>query len=482
MNLFKWFQPKSATLKEPEFWRQAYPNIFTGSGITITPENAMQVSAVFACVRILAETVASLPLKVYEEVNGERRVADHPLNYILGSSCNGEQTAMEMREFQMTSLGLRGNAYAEIELDGRGRTRAIHPLKPGYVTISRDAAGNLKFDYSEPGNEKVLPVHRVWRVAGLSGDGVTGLSPISLARESIGVAKGAESTAAHMFSNGITTSGTLEYPHKLDADKIENLRSQFADRYAGHGNSHKPMILESGMTWKQVGLNADDAQFLESRKFQIAEIARWYRVPLHMLNELDKATFSNIEHQSMEFVMHTIRPWLVRIEQTANRDLLSSDEKRRYYVQHTVEGLLRGDTKARYEAYGSAITDGWMNRNEVRRLENLNPIDGLDDFLVPMNMTEQGLAKNLAGVLARAEIKALTIESGKQSLESFKDWLPSFYGRHAERLVNELMVPPAVAESYAATRIEEIRRYSSAQDAILAIETTAQTDIEALLQ
>lgn len=180
--------------------------------------------------------------------------------------------------------------------------------------------------------------------------------------------------------------------------------------------------------------------------------------------------------------MHTIRPWLVRIEQTANRDLLSSDEKRRYYVQHTVEGLLRGDTKARYEAYGSAITDGWMNRNEVRRLENLNPIDGLDDFLVPMNMTEQGLAKNLAGVLARAEIKALTIESGKQSLESFKDWLPSFYGRHAERLVNELMVPPAVAESYAATRIEEIRRYSSAQDAILAIETTAQTDIEALLQ
>jgi hypothetical protein len=236
------------------------------------------------------------------------------------------------------------------------------------------------------------------------------------------------------------------------------------------------------MTWKQVGLNADDAQFLESRKFQIAEIARWYRVPLHMLNELDKATFSNIEHQSIEFVMHTIRPWLVRIEQTANRDLLTADEKRRYYIQHTVEGLLRGDTKARYEAYGSAIDKGWMNRNEVRKLENLNAVEGLDEFLIPLNMSEQGLAKNLAGVLAKAEIKALTLEAEKQSPGDFMDWLPKFYARHTDRLVNELMVTPAAAQGYAADRIDRIQSESSARDAIIAISLTAQTDIEALLQ
>lgn len=482
MNLFRFFKPKAGTLSEPEFWRQAYPNMFTGSGINITPDNALHVSAVFACVRILAETVASLPLKIYEDVNGERRVASHPLNYILGSSCNGEQTAMEMREFQMTSLGLRGNSYNEIHMDGRGRVGSISPLKPGHMHVSRDKSGNLVFDYREPGNEKVLPSSRVWRIAGLSGDGVTGLSPIALAKEGIGVAKGAESTAGHMFSNGITTTGTLEFPHKLDKAQIDRLREQFADQYSGHNNAHKPMILESGMVYKQVGLNADDAQFLESRKFQIAEIARWYRVPLHMLNELDKATFSNIEHQSIEFVMHTIRPWLVRIEQTINRDLLNREEKGRYYAQHTVEGLLRGDTKARYEAYGSAIDKGWMSRNEVRRLENLNPEDGLDEFLVPMNMNGQnGLVKNFARVLARSEARALTAEARKKSPEAFSEWLSGFYGRHSERLVTELMIPSAAAENYARGRIEALSGHNDPADAILSVTITAQSDIEALL-
>jgi HK97 family phage portal protein len=454
--------------------------LFTGTGITVTPESAMKVSSVYACVRILAETVASLPLKIYEEVNGNQRVASHPLNRILGATCNGEQTALELREFQMSNLGLRGNAYAHITRDGRGVINRIDPLKTGFMLIYRDASNELMFDYREPGNEKQLRSSQVWRIAGLSGDGVTGLSPISLARESIGVAMATESTASRLFSNGVQTSGTLEFDHKLDADQIENLRTQFAENYAGHKNAHKPLILESGMKFAAIGMNMQDSQFLESRKFQIAEIARWYRVPLHMLNELSNATFSNIEHQSIEFVMHTIRPWLVRIEQSINRDLLRLNEQGRYFAKHNVEGLLRGDTKSRYEAYGSAIDKGWMNRNEVRTLEGMNKADGLDEYLVPLNMTQAGQT-DIANRLATAEIKTLTIEAERKTLGEFAEWLPEFYARHSKRMVSEGGASQAAADDYTNRRIEGLYNFSDAKEAIDSISQNIQKEIEEVI-
>ena len=484
MSIRDWFRPKNATLKEPEFLRQSNNSIFGGTGISVTPEDAMKVSAVFGCVRILAETVASLPLKVYRTTPNGREAVNHPLNDILGVTVNGEQTAMEFREFQMSSLGLRGNAYSVISRSNRGGIGSIDALKPAFMHIDRDANQRLVFDYQEPGNNNVYPADRIWRVAALGSDGVTGLSPIGLAKESIGVAIATEQTAARLFSNGTQASMTLNFDRTLTEDQINNLRNQFADNYAGYKNAHKPLILESGMTANKIGLNADEAQFLQSRKFQIAEIARWYRVPLHMLNELDKATFSNIEHQSIEFVMHTIRPWLVRIEQTIARDLLTRQERNAgLYVSHTVEGLLRGDSASRYAAYSSAITNGWMSRNEVRRLENLNPEDGLDDFVLPLNMSageSTDVTETEAEVLnrlAESEITILAKES-KNRGDSFAGWVVDYYSRQTDTIANALGVD---ASEYAGVRLERLSKAETIEEFLTIAESTVKTDLESLL-
>lgn len=483
MSIFDWFKPKGTTLKDPEF-RERYLNpTVSGAGIDVTPDTAMRLGAVYACVRILGETVASLPVRVYRSAGETREaVSNHPLNNLLGVSPNGEQTAMELREWCMTGLGLRGNAYSVVMRSNRGGVGEIVPLNPAFMAVDRGANGALVFDYQEPGNSGVYGPRDIWRIAGLSCDGVLGKSPIALAREAVGVGLAAESAAARIYTNGATPSGVLEFPHTLDDETIEHMRKQFEENYSGHRNSGKPMILESGMKYQQIGLSAADAQYLEQRKFQIAEIARMYRVPLHMLNELDKATFSNIEHQSIEFVMHTIRPWLVRIEQTISRDLLTAGERAQgLFVAHTVEGLLRGDTATRYEAYGKAITDGWMSRNEVRRLENLNPVDGLDEYVLQMNVgTVEERAAEVAA-LAASEIKALEVEADKRDLRSFASWLPHFYDRFANRLASDLGIDPNMAQAYGKQRIASMADFTSPTEAVEAVKPVIENDIEALI-
>lgn len=475
---------ENTTLKEPEWWRQM-TGPPTSSGVAVTPDTAMTLSAVYACVRILSETVASLPLKVYETTpDGGRTLAKHPLNSILGITPNNEQTAFELREFVMSNLALRGNGYSHKIIDGNGRVSQIIPLNSRYMNVDRTASDSLIFDYQEPGNSRVYTQGEIWRVAALSGNGVTGLSPISLAREGLGVSLATEAHAAKLFTNGAQVPGTLEFDHKLDADQIANLRKQFADNYSGTANAWKPLILESGMHYKSIGMNADDAQFLESRKFQITEIARWYRVPPHMLAELDKATFSNIEHQSIEFVVHTIRPWLVRLEQTMSRDLLSARERQRYFLSHSVEGLLRGDTKSRYEAYGSAIQDGWLNRNEVRKLENRNPEEGLDEFILPLNMgtateREQQLSDGITNMLAEREIKALKLEAAKKGSDDFLAWLPGFYSRHQKAMAKALQQPEADFDKYVASRISGLT--ADPVQAMIDIDDMIKLDAEAHL-
>lgn len=481
MSLLDWFKPKNElTLKEPEFSSTHVPTIFGGTGIAVTPDKAIQISAVYACVRILAETVASLPIHVYRKTDNGREMVSHPLNDLLGVSCNGEQTAMELREFQMSSLGLRGNAYSHIQRSNRGGIGAINPLKPGFMSVERASNGELVFDYREPGNEGIYRQSEIWRIAGLGGDGVTGYSPVALAAEAMGVSIATEQSAARLFSNGQQGSLALEFERTLTPEQIENLRNQFASSSAGYKNAHKPLILESGMTAKEIGMNANESQFLESRKFQIAEIARWYRVPLHMLNELDKATFSNIEHQSIEFVMHTIRPWLVRIEQTISRDLLSERERQLgLFVSHNVEGLLRGDSKSRYEAYASAITNGWMSRNEVRRLENLNPADGLDEYIVPLNMGPAEEQKSAVENLARAELAVLAKESeSAKSGVDFYHAAENFYTRHCKRIERELGVD---ASGYAEKRLARMHDCTAPAEAFEAIRDFTVSDLEALL-
>jgi HK97 family phage portal protein len=481
VSLLDWFRPKNElTLTEPEIPGLTHGGVFGGTGITVTPDKAMRISAVYACVRILAETVASLPVHVYQRTSDGRERIEHPLNDLLGVSCNGEQTAMELREFQMTSLGLRGNAYARIQRSNRGGVGAIHALKPGYMRVQRDGSGRLVFVYNEPGNEGIYADSEIWRIAGLGGDGVTGYSPITLAAESMGVAIATEQSAARLFSNGQQGSLALEFDHALTPEQIEALRNQFAANQAGYQNAHKPLLLESGMKAKEIGMNANDAQFLESRKFQISEIARWYRVPLHMLNELDRATFSNIEHQSIEFVMHTIRPWLVRIEQTISRDLLTARERAAgVFVAHNVEGLLRGDSKSRYEAYASAITNGWMSRNEVRKLENLNPAEGLDEYLAPLNMAgaESDDAEAIEN-LARAENAVLAKEADEAAdLDDFAKRLEGFYSRHEKRISLDLGVS---ADGYGMQRVQRMAGYKPREGVCVAQQFT-NSDLGALL-
>lgn len=486
MSLFGWFKPKAVTLKDPGWMlEQGNSRIFAGSGITVTPATALNVSAVYAAVRILSETIASLPLKIYKATGDTRAIANHPLNKLLGVSCNGEQTAMELREFQMTNLGLRGNAYSQIIRDGRGMVAEINPLNSAFMRVDRNKAGELIFDYQEYGNARVYGNKDIWRVAALGSNGVLGLSPVALAKESIGVSIATESHAARMFTNGAQPAGVLEFEHELSQPVIEKLRTQFAEHYQGHKNAHKPMILEGGMKYHAIGMNADDSQFLESRKFQISEIARWYRIPLHMLAEMDKATFSNIEHQSIEFVVHTIRPWLVRLEQSISRDLLTAAERRTLFASHTVEGLLRGDTKSRIEAYGKAIQDGWMTRNEVRKLENLNWAPGLDEFILPLNMggvseREKDLTKNIADWVANREIKALQIEAARLSVADFAKWLPGFYDRHAATLSRELKINLESAKAYTMNRIDEISGYTNPAEAVEATSHRLNQQIEKL--
>jgi HK97 family phage portal protein len=475
VSLLDYFKPKAAIPLNDGFVQQ-FPTTNTSSSLPVDPDIALTIGTVYACVRVLAETIASLPIRVYRSTaNGRESVPTHSLNNVLGLTANAEQTAMELREFQMSSLGLRGNAYSLVRRSNRGGIGAIYPLKPKYMQITRDSASRLVFDYTEPNNSGVYSASQIWRIAALGSDGVTGLSPVALAKDSMALALATEKSAARVFSNGNQTSTILKFDKVLTEEQIERLRNQFSDNYAGYKNAHKPLILESGMDAVPIGMNSDEAQFLQSRKFQIAEIARWYRVPLHMLNELDRATFSNIEHQSIEFVMHTIRPWLVRIEQTISRDLLTeSDRAEGLYVAHSVEGLLRGDTKSRYEAYGKGIQDGWMNRNEVRKLENLNPVDGLEEYLVPLNMGKASDVADLAG----AENRVLLKEAKARSLESFAEWLPGFYQRHEKKIGDRLGCD---AKGYAATRMERMSEHSEPLDAVLDAVIHTRKDIEALL-
>jgi HK97 family phage portal protein len=430
---------RNATMREPEWWRQSLGGRTSITGHNVTPESALAVTAVFGCVRVLAESVASLPMMVYRRLpDGGKEVAtQHPLYRLLHDGPNRDQTAFEAGEFRMACLGLRGNSYSALTLNGRGDVVAIHPLRPQYMQMDRDSAGHLVFDYREPGAERVYTQDRIWFTRGFGTDGITGLSPIGVCREAIGYAMTLNEHGSRMFANGAKVPGVLEMESTLSDDAYKRLKDDFAAQHEGAGNAGRTLILEGGAKYTQIGMNAADAEFIASQKMQIAEIARIFRVPLHMLNELDKATFSNIEHQSLEFVTHTLRPWLVRIEQSANRDLFGPLEGGKYFVEFKLDALLRGDIKSRYEAYQVAVTNGWMNRNEVRQLENLNPEDGLDEFLVPLNMSGANEPKPeepaKPDTKAEAQAKACRIEAVRLSASDFNCWAIDYFRRQSEK-------------------------------------------------
>lgn len=357
----------------------------TNSGKTVNERTAMQTTAVYACVRILAETIASLPLHVYQYTDrGKEKALDHPIYYLLHDEPNPEMTSFVFRETLMSHLLLWGNAYAQIIRDGRGKVLALYPLLPDRMTIDRSTSGELFYEYRKDTGSVILKREDVLHIPGLGFDGLVGYSPIAMAKNAIGMAIATEEYGARFFANGASPGGVLEHPGVVK-DPVR-IRESWNAVYQGSGNAHRVAVLEEGMKFQPIGIPPEQAQFLETRKFQTEEICRIFRVPPHLVANLDKATFSNIEHQSISFVVHTIRPWLVRLEQGMNKALLSPSEKGRYFMGFVVDGLLRGDYASRMQGYAIGIQNGFLSPNDVRTLENMNTIEHGDIYAMNGNM------------------------------------------------------------------------------------------------
>ncbi len=385
---------------KPQNSVSAAPTFYFGSsnaGKSVNPRQAVQVSAVYACVRVIAETIASLPFGVYEETDeGTRKARDHPLYRVLHDEPNSEMTSFILREVMLSHLLLWGNSYCQIIRTGRNNIAGLYPLLPDHMEVDRDSKGTLTYTYTTTdGIQAKLAPREVLHIPGLGFDGIMGYSPIALEKNAIGLGIAAEEYGSSFFKNGARPSGVLTHPNTVKDPK--RLRESWNAAYGGSSNGGKVAVLEESMTFTPISLPNNEAQFLETRKFQVEEICRIYRVPPHMIGDLSRSTFGNIEHQSIDFAVHTIRPWLVRIEQAMNRALFSENEKGRFYVQFNMDGLMRGDYKSRMEGYAIARQNGWMSANDIRALENLNPIpdtEGGNTYLVNGNM----LPTNLCGL------------------------------------------------------------------------------------
>lgn len=367
----------------------------SAAGVSVTEESALSYSPVYACVRIIAESIAGLPLILYTQNGRDRqRAAQHPLYYLLKEQPNPVMTSFELRELMVSHVALWGNAYAQIKWTSAGRVMELWPLRPDKMEQIERRGGEMRYTYRLPDNTLTqMRGSDVMHWRGLGSNGLTGWSPIRLHMESIGLGLATEEFGSRFFSNGARPGVVLKHPGKLSVEAQTRLRNGWSADHEGLSNAHRTRILEEGMDITTIGIPPEEAQFLETRKFQVSEIARIYRVPPHMLADLERATFSNIEHQSIDFVVHTLRPWLVRLEQAMQRDLLTPQERGTYFIKHLVDALLRGDTKSRYEAYSVGIQNSILTPNEVREKEDMNPIDGADDLLVPLNMTPAGQAQ-----------------------------------------------------------------------------------------
>ncbi len=392
----------------------------------MTEQSAMQMTAVYACVRILSEAIAGLPLHLYHytETGSKEKAIKHPLYFLLHDEPNPEMTSFVFRETMMTHLLLYGNAYSQIIRNGKGEVIGLYPLMPNRMTVDRDDKGQIYYQYLVSDSDAPtmkegtvnLKKEDVLHIPGLGFDGLVGYSPIAMAKNAIGLSIATEEYGAKFFANGATPGGILEYPGTVkDPDRV---RESWNKGFSGR-NSHKVAILEEGMKYTPISISPNEAQFLETRKFQIDEIARIFRIPPHMVGDLEKSSFSNIEQQSLEFVKYTLEPWLMRWEQSINRALLSPNEKSTYFVKFNVDGLLRGDYQSRMSGYATARQNGWMSANDIRELENLDLIpveEGGNLYLINGNMTKLADAGIFAkGGKEQSDEEVLEVEEPDES-------------------------------------------------------------------
>lgn len=356
----------------------------TTSGKLVNEQTAMQTTAVYACVRILSEAVAGLPLHIYRyrADGGKERIPQHPLYSLLHDEPNSEMTSFVFRETLMSHLLLWGNAYAQVVRNGRGQVIALYPLLPSKMDVSRAANGELLYTYYRDSDETglnpkggyvTLRKDEVLHIPGLGFDGLIGYSPIAMSKNAIGMSLATEEYGASFFANGANPGGVLEHPGVIK--DIQRVKDSWNTAYQGSGNAHKIAVLEEGMKFQAIGIPPEEAQFLETRKFQIDEIARIFRVPPHMVGDLEKSSFSNIEQQSLEFVKYTLDPWVVRWEQSLQQSLILPSEKASLMIRFNLDGLLRGDYQSRMQGYSVGIQNGFYSVNDVRQLEDLNLLE-----------------------------------------------------------------------------------------------------------
>ena len=403
MNIFKkLFHSRDKPKVKNSLGSNIFNSIFnsSSSGKSVSQTSALSVTAVYSCVRILSEAIAGLPLHTYKcrSNGGKEKAIDHPLYFILHDEPNPEMTSFVFRETMMSHLLLWGNAYAQILRNGKGDVIALYPLAPNRMTVDRASNGRIYYTYStsDDDNPKLkskgqvyLKAEDVLHIPGLGFDGLVGYSPIAMARNAIGMAMACEEYGAKFFANGASPSGVLEHPSTIK--NPDKLRESWNSLFKGSSNSHQIAVLEEGLKYQPISISPNEAQFLETRKFQINEIARIFRIPPHMIGDLEKSSFSNIEQQSLEFVKYTLDPWVTRWEQSICRRLFKDSEKAKYFVKFNVDGLLRGDYQSRMNGYATGRQNGWLSANDIRELENMNQIPdelGGNLYLVNGSMTK----------------------------------------------------------------------------------------------
>jgi len=427
----------------------------TASGEKISNDSALRIAAFFACMRNISEDVGKLPLKIYKSIKprGKELQFEHPVYRMIHDAPNPEMTAMTFRQTLTSHCLGWGNGYAQIQRDIGGRPAALWPLRPDRIRVYRRSNNKIWYEVSTDDGGKVwLPANEMLHIPGLGYDGLQGYNVVQYAKESLGIAAASQRFAGAFFGNSAIPGGMLSHPGELSKKAKENLRHAFEKLHRGADNASRLMILEEGLKYDQVTMPLKDAQFIEGREFSIPEICRWFRMQPHKIHDLSRATFDNIEHQGIEYVTDTLTPWFTRWEQEIWRKLLTEDEQRAgYFARHTAEGLLRGDIKTRYEAYRTGREWGWLNADDIRELEDMNPLpEGLGEgYLIPLNMREVGeevlpllpepqenansfdaIISDMAARLANAEIREVEKHADLDA-EAFNVWVKKFYAKHA---------------------------------------------------
>ena len=473
--------PRAANVNDERLW-SSWGGAPSATGMSVTPETALKVSTVWACIGLLADCVAMLPAIVYQRLpdGGRERAEGHPLYTLLHDLPNSQQTAFEFKNMMQGHLLLRGNAYARILPGPRGPADQLIPLHPDKVRVEELPDGRLRYKVREAdGVERPYTDEDILHLRGLSADGKVGLSFVSYARETIGLSLATERSRGKFFGNGSRVMGVLKTPGKLSSDAGKRVKASWDEAQSGVENSFRTAVLEEGLEWQAIGLNYKDAQFIEGAEFTAEDICRWLRVPPHMVGLTSKATSwgSGIEQMSLGFVTYTLMPWLIRWQQAISRDLIIATQK--YYVEFLVDALLRSDLKSRYDAYAIARNWGWLSVNDIRRRENENPIPDGDIYLQPLNMVEAGSPTNppviteglegqggargahyeqllyeAAGRIIRKEIAALSKAERKGALLETAE---TFYADHAEFVAQTIHIPVELADRYVAEQIAEMK-------------------------